>query len=76
MDPGPLGPIFLVDVDLVVIGAQGDLWKCEYTFKIHQYEDKAQSDWQEKFMMGWTEKLDTEQLRVSACRQHIDSWYL
>lgn len=25
MDFGPLGPIFLVDVDLMVIGAQGDL---------------------------------------------------
>ncbi len=26
VDPAPLGPILLVDVDLMVVGAQGDLW--------------------------------------------------
>lgn len=26
MDLVPLGPVFLVDVDLVVVGAESDLW--------------------------------------------------
>lgn len=29
VDFGPLSPIFLVDVDLMVVGAQCDLWSTE-----------------------------------------------
>lgn len=44
MDLGPLGPILLVDVDLMVVGAKSDLWSTKTLFRILSINRKCDAD--------------------------------